>query len=158
MANNLTNKERMLLEDQKNHEQICVKKYQNYAQQTNDKELQQLFNSYAQQEQNHLDTINQVLNGQTPDPNQLGSTGSQQQQQSSTTQTFKSAMQDETAAELCTDMLMTEKYVSDTYNTAIFEFGDPAIRQTLNHIQQEEQQHGEGIYNYMNQKGLYTPQ
>ncbi|HBI27857.1 MAG TPA: spore coat protein, partial [Peptococcaceae bacterium] len=28
----------------------------------------------------------------------------------------------------------------------------------LNHIQKEEQQHGEGIFNYMNVHGMYNPQ
>ena len=59
---------------------------------------------------------------------------------------------------LCTDMLMTEKYVSGAYDTAIFEFRDPQIRQVLNHIQKEEQQHGEAIFNYMQTMGMYNPQ
>lgn len=65
-------------------------------------------------------------------------------------------MQDD--AMLCNDMLMTEKYVSGTYDTAIFESVNPNIRQALQHIQKEEQQHGEGIFNYMQQHGMYNPQ
>jgi spore coat protein CotF len=53
---------------------------------------------------------------------------------------------------------MTEKYVSGTYDTAIFEFTNTAMRQALNHIQKEEQQHGEGIFNYMQSRGMYNPQ
>ena len=60
--------------------------------------------------------------------------------------------------DLCTDMLMTEKYVSGAYNTAIFEFRDPQVRNILNHIQKEEQQHGEKIYKYMESKGMYQVQ
>ena len=41
---------------------------------------------------------------------------------------------------LCSDSLSTEKFVSSTYNTAIFEFRDKNIRQVLNHIQKEEQE------------------
>ena len=52
-------------------------------------------------------------------------------------------------------MLMTEKYVSGAYNTAIFEFRDPQVRSILNHIQKEEQQHGEAIFKYMEKKGMY---
>lgn len=55
---------------------------------------------------------------------------------------------------LCNDMLMTEKFVSGTYDTAIFEFKDTAIWQTLNHIQKEEQEHGEGLSQYMHSKGM----
>ena len=37
---------------------------------------------------------------------------------------------------MCNDMLMTEKYVSGTYDTAIFEFQDVNVRSVLNHIQE----------------------
>ena len=60
--------------------------------------------------------------------------------------------------DLRNDILMTEKYVSGAYDTAIFEFRDPNIRQTLNHIQKEEQQHGESVFKYMESMGLYNPQ
>ena len=53
---------------------------------------------------------------------------------------------------------MTEKYVSAAYNTAIFEFKDTNVRDVLNHIQKEEQKHGEAIFQYMNSKGLYNVQ
>jgi spore coat protein CotF len=52
-------------------------------------------------------------------------------------------------------MLETEKYISQAYDTAIFEFKDANIRKVLNHIQTEEQQHGEQIFNYMQSKGMY---
>jgi spore coat protein CotF len=60
--------------------------------------------------------------------------------------------------DLCTDMLMTEKYVSGAYDTAIFEFRDAQIRDILNHIQKEEQKHGEAIFMYMENKGMYKAQ
>jgi predicted Zn-dependent protease len=44
------------------------------------------------------------------------------------------------------------------YNTAIFEFVDTNVRQVLNHIQKEEQQHGEGVFHYMMNHGMYNPQ
>ena len=37
------------------------------------------------------------------------------------------------------DVLMTEKYISGTYDTVIFEFRDTNTRDVLNHIQKEEQ-------------------
>ncbi len=153
----LTQKERTLLEDQKSHEEICVQKYNNYANQAQDPQLSQLFNTYAQQEQEHLNTINQMLGGEVPDMEQ--SQGGTQQEGTQVEQKgMKNAMQNEEEAALCTDMLMTEKYVSNTYDTAIFEFTDANARQALNHIQKEEQQHGEGIFNYMQSNGLYNPQ
>jgi spore coat protein CotF len=54
-------------------------------------------------------------------------------------------------------MLMTEKFVSGAYDTAVFESANSDVRQALQHIQREEQQHGEGIFNYMSQHGMYNP-
>ncbi len=159
----LTQKEQLLLEDQKAHEELCILKYGSYAQQAKDAELKQLFSTYAGQEQQHLDTINQILAGQQP---AMGSGQQQQQQQGQgrQAQPGPGAIEQPLTAEtqkndaaLCQDMLSTEKYISATYNTAIFEMTDTNVRQTLNHIQKEEQQHGEGIFNYMQSKGYYQP-
>ena len=155
----LTQKEKSLLEDQKTHEEICVQKYNSYANQASDPQLKDLFNSYAQQEQQHLDTVNQMLQGEVPDMNQQQG-GQQGGQQQPGQQQFQPAMDQsgkDQDAVLCNDMLMTEKYVSSTYDTAVFEFQDTNMRKALNHIQKEEQQHGEGIFNYMKSNGMYNP-
>lgn len=155
----LTQKERMLLEDQKKHEEMCIKKYGDAAAKASDPALKQLFTTYQQQEQQHLQTIQQILNGQVPQMQQQGQGGQQNQQQpqqnSSQDMTQQPNQED---AHLCLDLLSTEKYISGTYDTAIFEFTNPQIRQALNHIQKEEQQHGEGLFNYMYQHGMYQPQ
>ena len=160
---NLTTKERMLLEDEKKHEQLCVQKYQDYSNKASDSELKNLFSQIGQKEQQHLDTINQLLNGTVPNVNQSqgqGNQGSNNQNQSSMTNLNLQSMQGNSYNEqdkmLCQDTLTTEKYISSTYNTAIFEFADKNVRQVLNHIQKEEQEHGEQIYNYMSQHGMYN--
>lgn len=160
MVLSLTQKERMLLEDQKKHEQICIDKYNNYASQAQDPQLKTLFQQYAAQEQQHLDSINQMLNGQVPAAGQGGSQSQQQSQPAGQTMPspMQGAMGNQTDAALCNDMLMTEKYISGTYDTTIFEFVDTNARQVLNHIQKEEQQHGEGIFNYMKNHVMYNPQ
>ncbi|MFZ7101964.1 MAG: spore coat protein [Peptococcaceae bacterium] len=162
MNNYLTQKEKMLLQDQQKHEELCIRKYQSYANQAQTQELKQLFNTYAGQEQQHLDTINQMLNGQIPN---VAQQGSQQQQNSVSpqiqrgmTNTVQTSLGNQSDKNLCVDALTTEKYVSGTYDTAIFEFTNPQLRQVLNHIQKEEQQHGEGIFNYMQKNGMYNPQ
>ena len=57
---------------------------------------------------------------------------------------------------LCKDALAMEKHVSSIYDTSIFEFSSPVLRDTLNHIQKEEQNHGEQIYQYMSKNGMYN--
>ena len=66
MTINLTQKERMLLQDQISHEKICIEKYNNYANQTQDPQLKQLLQTYARQEEQHLNTLNQILSGKMP--------------------------------------------------------------------------------------------
>ena len=63
---NLTAKERTLLEDQKSHEEICIQKYSNYASMASDAQLKEMFKNHANIEQQHLNTINQLLSGQVP--------------------------------------------------------------------------------------------
>ncbi len=162
MTLQLTQKEKMLLQDQQNHEKICIQKYSNYANQAQDTQLKQLFTSLGQQEQQHLNTINQVLSGQVPNMSSQQQSPQNSTQSQASSQTTSSSTQGATAnqsdASLCTDMLMTEKYVSGAYDTAIFEFTDTNVRQALNHIQKEEQQHGESIYQYMQSNGMYNVQ
>jgi spore coat protein CotF len=172
MATNLSKKEELLLKDQKSHEEVCIEKYTNYAEQAQDPELKQLFNQYLSQEEQHLNTLNQIMSGQVPNLQaQQGGQSGQQGQQSGQNQSSQQSgqnqqygmqsskstgMVDQSDIELCKDVLMTEKYVSNTYDTAIFEFRDTNIRNALNHIQKEEQQHGEGVFNYMYSKGMYN--
>lgn len=153
----LTEKERVLLEDQKKHEELCVKKYKEVSQRAQDPELKQLFSAYAQKEQEHLDTVNQILNGQVPNMQQQQGQQQQQNQQQQSMQMKHGGQSNQQDADLCNEMLVIEKYVSGTYDTAVFEFRDTNIRQVLNHIQKEEQQHGEAIFNYMQKKGMYNP-
>ena len=157
MTVNLTQKERMLLEDQKSHEQICIQKYSNYANQAQDVQLKQICKNNEQIERSHLDTINKLLSGNIPQMNQQQN---QQQNQSSgqNMNNSQSAGNNLSDKEICSDLLMTEKYVSGAYDTAIFEFKDTQVRDVLNHIQKEEQKHGEAIFKYMESKGMYNVQ
>lgn len=147
----LTQKETMLLQDLKAQEQLCVTKYGEYAARAQDSQLQQLFTEIGQQEQTHLDTVNQMLSGTVP-----MMTGGGQQQSGSAQPSQASVSPEEKQADsfLCQDALGTEKHVSGTYDTCIFEFKDVGARDTLNHIQKEEQQHGKRIYDYMEANGM----
>lgn len=158
---NLTAKERSLLEDQKSHEEICIQKYSNYANMASDAQLKEMFKNHANIEQQHLNSINQLLSGQVPSVGgtQSGGGGASQPSQSLANYRSQGSFNANQASDkdLCTDMLMTEKYVSGAYDTAIFEFKDPQVRDVLSHIQKEEQKHGEAIFKYMESKGMYTP-
>ncbi len=151
----LSQKERMILQDQKSQEEICVAKYQNYSAQAQDQQLKQLFSSLATEEKHHFDMVNQMLSGQEPTMGQA----SQNQQQASPQQGNAQGMQGNANDKiLCSDLLSTEKYVSGTYDTGVFEAANPTIRKALQHIQQEEQRHGEMLFQYMHTHGMYNVQ
>jgi len=258
-------KERLTLEDQKHHEEICITKYDIYASQAKDPKLKQLFSQYKSIEQQHYDTVNQLLQGQSlqnyagaqgkPGQSSQGygnqsygnqnygnqSYGNQgygtssgaskdwgqtshwshgggytgqnyksssgqasgQQKDSSSnsgassyqglsgtantqggpgqwnyeqaadwafgkTQSWGSqpnafsqgweqgsqpAVSDSIDYFLCSDMTLTENFISSSYNNAVFAMSDSQVIKTLQHIQKEEQEHGEGIKKYMEQHG-----
>jgi len=133
----LSQKERMLLEDLRGHEEIFVHKCKEYANQAQDPQLKQIFQNLSQHEQQHVQKISQSLS--------QGTAGQQTGQ----------AMANQKDAILCHDMLSTEKYLSGAYNTAIFEMKDTNVRQELNSIQSDKQRHGEELFNYMQSKGMY---
>ena len=148
----LSQKESAILEDAKTQEDICIKKYQSFSNQAKDPELKQLFNNLAAQEQHHLDMINDLMQGKTPNMSHNSKNQSAQPAKSKETITFNSPQD----ALLCGDLLSTEKYVSGFYDTGVFEAANKPVRETLQHIQKEEQQHGEQLFNYMHTHGMYN--
>lgn len=151
-----TQKEKSFLKDLKEQEQICVEKYNKYATDAHDTQLKELFTQIGQVEQQHLDTINQIMSGTVP----TMQAGGNKQAQLNFSPVYNDAASSDPNKKkdsyLCADLLSTEKHVSSVYDTAVFEFKDTNIRDVLNHIQKEEQQHGEQIYNYMSQNGMYN--
>lgn len=156
----LSQKEKMMLNDQKSHEEMCIKKYNACASQAKDPVLKQLFSSHAKQEEQHLNTINQILNGQIPSMSSSSSNSSGVSNISSsiTSSSMNGQFSNQSDADLCSDLLATEKYVSSAYDTTIFECTDSSIRNALNHIQKEEQEHGKAIFDYMSSNGMYNVQ
>jgi len=212
----LTQKEQIYLKDAKNHEELCIAKYNSYTQAVSCQQLKQVLAWAGQQENNHLNTINQLLQGQVPQMgNQQGGQqggqqsgqsgqkgsmgqggsitqmlsqmsgqsqqqggssqqqgGGSQQQSGNKGQSFTGSMMPGATAsqtqftgqgtlndqQMCTDLLTTEKAVSDMYDHAVFESTNQQLRQVLNHIQKEEQDHAFAIYQYMQQKGWYQAQ
>ncbi len=149
----LTQKETGLLKDMKGQEELCIQKYKKYANDAKSTELKALFESMAKVEENHLTTINAMMNGNvTPMPNTIENSNNNH----CTPVSYASQADREADAFLCRDMLATEKHASALYDVSIFEFSDPEARKTLNHIQAEEQQHGEQLYAFMSCNGMYS--
>ncbi len=149
----LTQKETSLLKDMKGQEELCIAKYKKYAEDAKSTELKDLFTDMMKVEENHLETINSMLSGSIPSvPQKLENASNAH----CTPVQYASDADRQADSWLLRDMLSTEKHVSSLYDTSIFEFKDPAARKLLNHIQAEEQQHGEQLYAYMNCNGMYS--
>lgn len=149
----LTQKETTLLSDLKSQEKLCVEKYTKYASSALDPQLKELFTSIANVEQQHLNTVTSIEQGTVPSSN----SGSGQSVKSNFTSNYGMGDTPDKLADayLCSDLLADEKHVSSVYDTCIFEFKNATIRDTLNHIQKEEQQHGKAIYDYMSTNNMY---
>ena len=150
----LTQKETSLLTDLKSQEQLCIEKYGKYAEMANDGELKNLFTQLKTNEQKHLDTICQMMQGtEVSMPAQSPSAVQCKLECKPSTVNEADKQSD---AYLCKDALSMEKHVSGVYNTGIFEFKSPVMRDTLAHIQKEEQNHGEMLYNYLACNNMYS--
>ena len=149
----LSQKERSLLEDLKGAEQLCIIKYTKYAEEACDPCLAELFNSIKAVEAGHLATVTRILAG---DSVTAETPKSATEEKFTCTPSVCSAEAKKNDAYLCRDALSMEKHVSSVYNTAVFEFTQPLLRDVLASIQKEEQNHGEKLYNYMAENGMYS--
>lgn len=149
----LTQKETSLLNDLKAQEQLCIEKYGKYSESAHDGALKNLFTSLRENEQKHLDSINQILSG--TEVSMPAASPSAENAKLTCTPSTCSESEKQNDAYLCKDALSMEKHVSSVYNTATFEFSSPILRDTLAHIQKEEQNHGEKLYNYLSCNNMY---
>lgn len=150
----LTQKETTLLSELKSQEQICIEKYSKYSEMAHDQELKNLFTNLKQNEQKHLDTLTQMLSGtEVAMPPESPSAVDAKLECKVSSVSGEQKAQD---AYLCRDALSMEKHVSSVYNMGVFEFSSPVLRDTLAHIQKEEQNHGEKLYNYLSCNNMYS--
>ena len=150
----LTEKENSLLKDLKSQEQLCIEKYKKYAEAAHDMELKNLFEKIRTHEERHLETICQMMQGN--EVQMPAASPSATASKCNCAPSTVSATEKENDCYLCKDALSMEKHVSGVYNTGIFEFRSPVMRDTLAHIQKEEQNHGEMLYSYMSCNNMYS--
>ena len=150
----LTQKETSLLNDLKSQEKLCIEKYGKYAEAACDTELKNLFTEIQNAEQTHLQTITQILDGTEVKMNAAPQSAVEAKLQCKMSSCSEDKKNND--AYLCRDALAMEKHVSSVYDTSVFEFSSPVLRDTLAHIQKEEQNHGEKLYNYLACNNMYS--
>ncbi len=148
----LTNKEKTLIEDNLNAEYLCIRKYQQYASMASDSKLKQVFTDLANKEKQHASTLKGYLTQNNITSNNIFESFTPPQGDNAAVMQSLGI----TDAQLLNDALSTEKQVSGSYNNAVLESVDPNIRKQLQHIQKEEQDHAEILFNEMKNRGWYT--
>ena len=149
----LTQKESTLLADLRSQELLCIEKYSRYATMANDPALRKVFSDISRTEQSHLATVSEILAGNEVSVSSESPSATAAKICPSPSPCTADEKQDD--AYLCRDALAMEKHVSSVYDTCVFEFTSPVVRDTLAHIQKEEQNHGEMLYNYLAANGMY---
>ena len=92
---NWTQKEKNFLKDLQNEEKLCVQKYHKAAEAACDPTLRQMLHKLEQAEQNHCDTVAQMMDGKVPSPGakaQNSRTPSAKQLKADTTRAQAAAM------------------------------------------------------------------
>ncbi|MBU3812395.1 MAG: ferritin-like domain-containing protein [Candidatus Niameybacter stercoravium] len=149
----LTQKEDSLIKDLQDQEKLCIDKYNYYAEAAKDQELKNLFNRLKTNEQDHFNALSQILNNETSSVNYERLNASQYSPKTTYDNTCNAADKEHDKF-LCTDCIATEKYVSSAYNNDLFQFASTNVREVLNHIQTDEQNHAEMIYKYKSMNGM----
>ena len=149
----LNQKEQSLIQDLQEQEKLCIQKYTRYVEQAHDQELKNLFDTLRENEINHYEALEQLKKDSTtqPDVKHLDAAKSCPK---STNTSESNSREKEDDAYLCTDSIATEKMISTSYNEDLFQFSSTAVRDTLNQIQTDEQNHGEMIYKYKTANGM----
>lgn len=149
----LTEKETAAIKDLQTQEQTCIDKYGKYSQQAKDPVLKDLFSDLQKKEQQHYDSLGQVLSGTVPSCNCNDRDG-RDYSPKATYSTMSDSEDKKSDCFLATDCIGTEKMVSSEYNTDVFVFGDTNVRKLLADIQVEEQNHAEMLYKYKTVNGM----
>lgn len=143
----LTEKQRFVLQDLRQQEKMCVEKYEKGEQMAKDPVLKELFASIKKEEQEHYDSLGQVLEGTVPQVEIC--CGGEKNYNPTATYTGNYIQLDKDNDQfLCTDSITTEKYVSSAYNFELFQFAEPDLRRLFQDIELEEQNHAAKIYKY----------
>lgn len=149
----LNQKETAAIKDLQTQEKTCIDKYRKYSQEAKDTVLKDLFENLEASEQKHYDSLQQVINGNTPAVNCNDKKGKKY----NPTATYQKSSRCQNKTHDCflaTDCIGTEKLVSSEYNNDVFVCSQPEVRKLLADIQIEEQNHAEMLYSYKTVNGM----
>lgn len=149
----LKEKEKQAIKDLQALEETCIEKYARYSNEAKDPELKELFHTLQKNEQQHYQSLEQVLNGSVPRCD-CNDTQGKEYAPKATYDSMTNSEDKRSDCFLVTDCIGTEKMASSQYNSDVFAFGDSDVRKLLADIQVEEQNHAEMLYKYKTVNGM----
>lgn len=149
----LNQKEASLIQDLKDQEKLCIQKYMRYADAAHDQELKDLFNTLKENEVNHYEALEALKKDDASMPN-IKHLDATEYCPKGTYAKGDTSCEKEDDEYFCTDSISMEKYVASAYNNDLFQFASSTVRDVLNQIETDEQNHGEMIYKYKTVNGM----
>lgn len=162
---NLTNKERFLLEGEKYQQQLAIDKYNNFALQAADPILKTIFSNLSEIEENHLNMVNEMLQGRIPQINtqnlhpyytNTSSLSNEYLNIGNMTITSMDNSFDDGDKIICFDALTTEELLHSTYSASSLEFEESEYKNILSKIIDDKKNSLQYLNDYMIKKGMYN--
>lgn len=162
---NLTTKERFLLEGEKYQQLLAIDKYNDYALQSQDDSLKQLFSNLVKVEEKHLKMFDDMLQGEIPQinnealhpyySNNLANSNDYINVSNINLTTIDDNIYNDRDKIMCFDTLKTEELLHSTTSVSSLEFENTAFETTLKYIINEKLESIKYLNDYMNKKGMY---
>lgn len=162
---NLTNKERFLLEGEKYQQQLAIDKYNNFSLQAADPILKTIFSNLSEIEENHLNIVNEMLQGRIPQINtqnlhpyytNTSSLSNEYLNIGNMTITSMDNSFDDGDKIICFDALTTEELLHSTYSASSLEFEESEYKNILSKIIDDKKNSLQYLNDYMIKKGMYN--
>lgn len=162
---NLTNKERFLLEGEKYQQQLAIDKYNNFSLQAADPILKTIFSNLSEIEENHLNMVNEMLQGRIPQINtqnlhpyytNTSSLSNEYLNIGNMTITSMDNSFDDGDKIICFDALTTEELLHSTYSASSLEFEESEYKSILSKIIDDKKNSLQYLNDYMIKKGMYN--
>lgn len=162
---NLTNKERFLLEGEKYQQQLAIDKYNNFSLQAADPILKTIFSNLSEIEENHLNMVNEMLQGRIPQINtqnlhpyytNTSSLSNEYLNIGNMTITSMDNSFDDGDKIICFDALTTEELLHSTYSASSLEFEESEYKNILSKIIDDKKNSLQYLNDYMTKKGMYN--
>lgn len=164
---NLTIKERFLLEGEKYQHLLAIDKFNDYALQSQDTYLKQLFSNLVKVEEKHLKIFDDMLQGEIPQINNevfhpyysdniINSNDYINVSNITLTSINDNHMYNDGDKIICFDALTTEELLHSTTSVSSLEFENTAFESILKYIINEKSENIKYLNDYMNKKGMYN--